>query len=136
MIILIADDEPVCRKKMHMIMKHFGECQCVETGGKAVSAFKDSLERRTPFDLITFDIMMPDTDGIRALISIRDAEKQSQEQIQGDQRKAKIMVVTSHAKKELIIACTRAGADNHAVKPFNKEIITGKLAEMGSYTSG
>ena len=130
MKILIADDEPVSRKKMHMILKHFGECQLVETGGEAVSAFKDSLENRTPFDLVTLDILMPDMDGIRALLNIRDAENKSQEQIQGEQKKTKIMMVTCHSKKDLIIACTRAGADNYVVKPFNKEIITEKLVRM------
>ena len=68
---LIADDELVSRKKMEKIMEAFGECKTVETGKAAVAAFSESLKNGEPFDLVTLDIMMPDMDGLRALVEIR-----------------------------------------------------------------
>lgn len=132
---LIVDDELVSRKKMQKIMENFGDCQTAETGTAAVDVFKEALEKGSPFDLITLDIMMPDMDGLRALLQIRDAEKKNWIKTGKEENDAKIMMVTSHAKKELVLGCAKAGSNSYVVKPFDKEIIKGKLEEMGMCVS-
>jgi len=128
---LIADDELVSRKKMQQIMEAFGECEAVETGTAAVAAFEASLEKGTPFDLITLDIMMPDMDGLRTLLKIRDVEKKHALQTGSELEEVKIMMVTSHSKKEMVLGCAKAGSNNYVVKPFDKKIITQKIEAMG-----
>ncbi len=128
---LIVDDELVSRKKMQKIMEAFGDCQTAETGKAAVDVFKEALEKDAPFDLITLDIMMPDMDGLRALLQIRDVEKNSRIKTGLERGETKIMMVTSHAKKELVLGCAKAGSNSYVVKPFDKEIIKGKLEAMG-----
>jgi len=128
---LIADDELVSRKKMQKIMEAFGECETVETGTAAVAMFEASLEKGEPFNLITLDIMMPDMDGLRALLTIRDVEKKNWIKKGSGNEPVKIMMVTSHAKKELVMGCAKAGSDSYIVKPFDKEIIKEKLEDMG-----
>ncbi len=128
---LIAEDELVSRKKMQKIMETFGECETVETGTAAVAAFKESLEKGEPFDLITLDIMMPDMDGLRALLEIRDTEKKKWIKDGTEQEQVKVMMVTSHSKKELVLGCARAGSNSYIVKPFDKGKITEKLEAMG-----
>ncbi len=126
---LIVDDELVSRKKMQKIMEAFGDCETAETGTAAVEVFKEALED-SPFDLITLDIMMPDMDGLRALLQIRDAEKKNWIKTGKEGNATKIMMVTSHSKKELVIGCAKAGSNSYVVKPFDKEIIKGKLEGM------
>ncbi len=128
---LIVDDELVSRKKMEKIMTSFAECETAETGTAAVTTFKEALEKEAPFDVITLDIMMPDMDGLRALLKIRDIEKKYWVKTGKDHETVKIMMVTSHAKKELIIGCAKAGSNSYVVKPFDKELVKGKIAEMG-----
>ncbi len=128
---LIVDDELVSRKKMQKIMEAFGDCRIAETGKAAVAVFKEALEKESPFDLITLDIMMPDMDGLRALLQIRDAEKKRWVKTGKEGNETKIMMVTSHSKKEMVIGCAKAGSNSYVVKPFDKEIIKGKLEAMG-----
>ena len=128
---LIADDELVSRKKMQKIMESFGESTTVETGADAVTTFKESLRRGKPFDLVTLDIMMPDMDGLRALMEIRDAERKNWIKTGDEHPQVKIMMVTSHSKKELVLGCVKAGANSFVVKPFDRDIIIEKLKEMG-----
>ena len=128
---LIVDDELVSRKKMEKIMEAFGEFETVETGTAAVAAFEASLEKGEPFDLITLDIMMPDMDGLRALLKIRDAEKKNWLTSASEREQVRIMMVTSHSKKELVLGCAKAGANSYIVKPFDKGTVTEKLEAMG-----
>jgi len=128
---LIVDDELVSRKKMQKIMEAFGDCQTAETGKAAVEVFSEALESDSPFDLITLDIMMPDMDGLRALLQIRDVEKKIWIKTGKEENETKIMMVTSHAKKELVLGCAKAGSNSYVVKPFDKEIIKEKLEGMG-----
>ncbi|RLC32510.1 MAG: response regulator [Deltaproteobacteria bacterium] len=133
---LVVDDEPVSRKKMEMILSHFGQCETTETGRKAVDRFHASLGKGDPFDLITLDISMPDMDGITALLKIREAERMFWINSGQGAGKVKIMMVTAHAKKDIVLNCIKAGADDYVVKPFDREIVSGKLQAMGIRPAG
>ncbi|SPD76437.1 Response regulator receiver protein [uncultured Desulfobacterium sp.] len=126
---LVVDDEIVSKKKMQKIMETFGECETAETGMGALAAYKDSLEKGNPFDLITLDIIIPDTDGLRTLKKIRALEKEMQK-TGSELRQVKIMMVTSHSERSLVMRCINAGCNNYIVKPFAKEDIMRKLEEM------
>ncbi len=39
-------------------------------------------------------------------------------------------MVTAEAKKEIIVAAIKAGADNYIVKPFTEEVLQKKLEEI------
>ena len=128
MNILIADDENVSRKKLQKIMETIGECEAVKNGHDALEAFSAAIRKGKPFDLISLDIVMPDMDGITALTKIREADRRH---IRPDKKPLKILMVTSHSKKEAVLTCIKAGADGYIVKPFNLEVIVAKLKEVG-----
>ncbi len=127
---LVVDDEIVSKKKMQKIMEAFSDCETAETGMSAISMFKESLEKGDPFDLITLDIIMPDMDGLRALKKIRGVEKKILTKKGSGQDRVKIMMVTSHSNKSLVLRCARAGCNNYIVKPFTKDKIMEKLKEL------
>ena len=129
MKILVVDDELVSRKKMQKIMVNLGECEMVEGGRDAMTAFTKALEAGVPFDLITLDIAMPDMDGAEALFEIREIE--NQENIPRE-KQVKILMVTSHSDRDNIITCIQAGCDDYIVKPFDKETVIKKLEKMQS----
>ncbi len=129
MKILIVDDELVSRKKMQKIMESFGECDAVDSGKAAMSAFKKAWESWTPFDLITLDVSMPDMDGTEVLCELKEIEK---EKGIPKEKQVKILMVTSSSDKDTIITCIQAECDDYAVKPFDKEIISEKIEKIRS----
>ena len=127
MKILIVDDELVSRKKMQKIMGNFGECEEVDCGKMAINAFNKAIQFRSPFDLITLDVSMPDMDGTEVLFEIRAIEKGIN---LPKEKQVKILMVTSHSDKDMIITCIQAGCDDYIVKPFDKETISEKIKKI------
>jgi len=128
MKILVVDDEVVSRKKMKMIMDGLGECEAVECGNDAITAYQNAWEKWSPFDLITLDISMPDMNGTEVLSTIRKIETQKDIP---DHRRVKVFMVTSHSDRETIITCVQAGCDDFITKPFNRDTVFKKLQEKG-----
>ncbi|MBE9547496.1 MAG: HDOD domain-containing protein, partial [Proteobacteria bacterium] len=129
MKILVVDDELVSRKKLQKIMDGLGECEAVESGAAAITAFKEARGSGTPFDLITLDINMPEMDGIQVLYRIREIEKNIPRE-----KGIKIIIVTSHADKNTIVTCMQAGCDDFIVKPFDREMVIRKLEKYVGIT--
>ena len=128
MKILVVDDELVSRKKMQKIMDSLGECEPVESGSSAISAFKTAWENGRPFDLITLDVSMPEMDGTEVLYEIREIEKEKK--VPRD-KQVKIMMVTSHSDKETVTTSIQAGCDDYIIKPFERKTVIEKLEKIG-----
>ncbi len=129
MKILVVDDEDVSRTKMEAIVEELGACEAVENGTKAIDVFKEALEKNEPFGLITLDIVMPDMKGTEVLSIIRKMETEKKVP---DEKRAIIIMVTSHSDKELVVACLRAGCNGYIVKPFDITTLIKKLEEIES----
>ncbi len=125
---LVVDDEVVSRKKMQRIMSHWGDCVVCASGPAAVETFEKALDARLPFDAVTLDVGMPDMDGTAVLKRIREIEHARQVAATA---KAKIIMVTSHAQKDIVLSCIQAGCSDYVVKPFNRETIAAKLNSAG-----
>ncbi len=128
MKILVVDDEVVSRKKMEKIMAEFGECHTAETGSEAVDAFNEAWAIGIPYDLVSLDISMPDISGIEVLTKIRNIEK---EKALDKSHRVKIMMVTTHSDKEVVVDSMKAGCNNYIVKPFDRERVVNKLSMLG-----
>ena len=125
---LIVDDELVSRTKLKLIMEDFGQCEAVEYGREAIAEYHHAHYIGKPFDLITLDINMPDPDGIMVLAEIRRAEEHL---IAPGDDPATILMVTSYADKDRVVACVQAGCDDYIVKPFDDSLIRQKLNKLG-----
>ncbi len=128
MKILIVDDEMVSRRKMEIIMREYGECQSVENGNAAIRTFTEAIEAGTPFDLMTLDISLPDMEGTTVLKMIRDLEKGN---TIPEDRRVRVLMVTAHGDKEIVMTSIAAGCDDYIVKPFTLDTITQKLEKIG-----
>ncbi|MBF0237853.1 MAG: response regulator [SAR324 cluster bacterium] len=128
MKILVVDDEIVSRKKMQKIMEEFGECIAVDSGKAAIMVYDESLKEGAPFNLITLDIVMPGMDGTEVLTIVRKLENSKKI---NKMLRAKILMVTSHSEKEVVVQCIKEGCDDYIVKPFNRDMVIKKLNQMG-----
>jgi HD-like signal output (HDOD) protein/FixJ family two-component response regulator len=129
---LIVDDQIVSRMKIQKIMEGICEIDAVDCGQAAIDAYKKSLEIKTPYDLITLDVSMPDLDGREVLKTIRDLE--DDHEIDKD-RQVKILMITSSSDKETVLSSIHAGCDDYLVKPLNREAISNKLKKFGLIVS-
>ena len=129
MKILVVDDEEISRKKMRMILDPMSIWQVVVNGNAALVALREAFDHGAPYDLITLDIMMPDLNGLEVLTRIRAFEKACSAPPQG---RARVIMVTSHSDKQLVLACVKAGCDGFIVKPFTRDAVLEKLASLAA----
>jgi PAS domain S-box-containing protein len=106
--VLAADDHPVNRKVIEMILREAGaEVTSAGNGAEAVEAFRNGA-----FDLILMDMQMPVLDGLSAIREIRRIE-------QDEQRPPTLtMVLSANTLPDHVQASIAAGADGHMAKPI------------------
>ena len=112
---LIAEDDFTSRLFMKKFLSKYGECDVVVDGIEAIDAYLNSVNEGNIYDLICLDIMMPRLDGIKALKSIRDIEKQKG--IETD-KKVKIIMTTALNDKETVSNAYDSGCEAYAWKPI------------------
>ncbi|HEX3759209.1 MAG TPA: response regulator [Kofleriaceae bacterium] len=101
---VIIDDSPLVRTQLRQILTRVGATVVGEAGsGLHVQAL---YEQHRP-DLITLDIVMPGKDGVTAALELLHAHPT-----------ARIVMCTSLANRDKILACQRAGVRHYVIKPF------------------
>lgn len=107
--VLIVDDALVLRTTLKSIFSRNG----FEVIGEASNGFQavEQYERFRP-NIVTMDIGMPELDGLEAMKQIRAFDSV-----------AKIIVCTSHNRKEDVLYAMRCGACDFVLKPFEPERI-------------
>ena len=107
--VLLADDHPVNRKVVEMILSQAEiDLTTVEDGSQALNAVRDG-----DYDLILMDMQMPVMDGLTATREIR-----LHEAAMGLPR-TPVVMLTANALPEHIASAEAAGADRHLAKPFD-----------------
>ena len=115
---LIVDDSAVIRKVARRIFEGMQfETTEAEDGQKALAA----CEYRMP-DLILLDWNMPVMDGFAFVRELRKT-------VGG--RKPKILFCTTENDVAHIARAMHAGVDDYIMKPFNREIMHGKVEDIG-----
>lgn len=107
--ILIVDDSMFMRNIIKHILVSNGYVIVGEAsnGEEAIELYK-SLKP----DLVTMDITMPNIDGIAALYSIKQFDKN-----------ATVIMITAMGQKILVNEAIEAGAIDFIVKPFQAEMV-------------
>jgi two-component system chemotaxis response regulator CheY len=115
---LVVDDSKVVRKAARRILESLGfEVREAEDGSKALEACREAMP-----ELVMLDWNMPVMDGITFLRAAR-AEFGPNEPI--------IVLCTTECGFDRILEALEAGAQEYVMKPFDAEIISGKLAQLG-----
>ena len=105
--IQVVDDSALTVKKIQKMLEDMGhEVVAVSATGK--TAVFDYQYWKP--DLVTMDITMPDMDGITATRRIKEMDKF-----------AKIIMITSHSQKQMVMDSIAAGALGYVMKPIDPE---------------
>lgn len=127
MRVLVAEDDIVSRKFLCKFLSRYGECDQAVDGMEAIDAYIAAVKDQKPYDLICLDIMMPKVDGIKALKTIRDLEKQNN--IPKDKR-VKVIVTTALAETTCVKNAFSLGCEAYAPKPIDTRKLTEILVEL------
>jgi two-component system chemotaxis response regulator CheY len=128
MRILVVDDDGPNRKLLMEIASQMGECEGVDGGQEALSAFKKAWEDWRPFDLIFLDVLMPDMDGREVLLKIRKIEKDKKI---SEQHQVRVIMVTGVSEEETVIDCLKNGCNEFLVKPIDIKLVFEKIKKLG-----
>ena len=110
-ILLAEDDENLGKLlKTFLEAKKF-ETHLVDTGKKAIE-----LAAKTSFDLLIFDVMMPEMDGFEAAEEVRSWNKE-----------VPIIFLTAKSLKEDKLKGFNLGADDYLTKPFSMEELLARI---------
>ena len=115
---LVVDDSRVVRKAARRLLEGFGfTVQEAEDGQQALLACRERLP-----DLVLLDWNMPVMDGITFLHAAR-AEYGTEKPL--------VMLCTTENTPEKILEALDKGAQEYVMKPFDAEILSGKLEQLG-----
>jgi two-component system, chemotaxis family, chemotaxis protein CheY len=118
---LVVDDSAVIRKVARRIIEDIG-CAVVEAedGDSALELCAMAMP-----DAILLDWNMPNKDGYAFLQELRQTEAG---------RRPKVVFCTTENDVGAIARALRAGADEYIMKPFDRDILTAKLEQVGLFT--
>ena len=105
MNVLIAEDEPVSRRRLQGLLQKWGYTVVVAVNG--TEALK-TLESPDPPHLVVLDRMMPGLDGLEVCRAIRSA---------GSEPYIYVIMLTGQDSKADILEGFDAGADDYIIKP-------------------
>lgn len=129
MKVLVIDDDFDTRRLLQKIFHPFGYVDVAMDGEEGVEAFRSALRDNEPYDLITMDLLMPNSDGQQALREIREIEKESG--LSGDKRTKIIVISGLDDSKELHDAFFLGEAAAYIVKPIRRQILLKEVARLG-----
>lgn len=114
--ILVVDDAGIMRRNLIFILEQAGHeiVAEAEDGYKAFLAYSTYLP-----DLVTMDINMPGGGGVESVQRIIEAFPT-----------AKIVMVTSHDTKRLVLQAIKQGAKHYVLKPIVREKILSVIEQI------
>jgi DNA-binding NarL/FixJ family response regulator len=118
--VLIADDDPVVRFGLRMMLSGASDLRVVAEAGDGAEAVE--LARRHHPDVVLMDIRMPGTDGLTAT-----------ERLRGDSPAPQVMVLTTFDADAHVLRALRAGAAGFLLKdtPPDELVVAIRHAAQG-----
>jgi two-component system chemotaxis response regulator CheY len=119
--VLIVDDSLLATEVLKCALQDLGHkvVKTAKSGAEALVAYRASNP-----DVVTMDVTMPGMDGIAATHNIIKEFPD-----------ARIVMVTSHAQKAMVMDALKAGAKGYILKPLNQDKLREILTEVTGMTA-
>ena len=126
---LVIDDDFDSRRLLQKILHPFAYVDVATDGEEGVLAFHQALKENEPYQLITLDLVMPNSDGQQALREIREIEREM-----GIAQKdgVKIIVVSGlDDNQEIHDAFFLGNATSYMMKPVRRQVLLEEVENLG-----
>jgi PAS domain S-box-containing protein len=121
--VLVAEDNAVNRRVVASMLEGLGHhVEVAANGAEAVEAC-----RRSAYDLVLMDRQMPEMDGLRATVLIREQE--------GPTRRTPIVALTASALAGERERCLAAGMDDYLTKPVRLQVLDATIRKWARGTA-
>jgi len=122
---LIVDDAKVVRVALSRMMNQLGyETVKAEDGQQAL----DAMAEHSDTDVVMLDWNMPVMNGYDFLVAMRDMPEHA--------TSPKVIMVTTETGMPQMLKALAGGADEYIMKPFDKDMVAGKLEMVGLEVAG
>lgn len=115
--ILLVDDHDVVREGLRALLQRRSGFEIVAQAGTVAEAISEA--GRTEPDVIVMDVRLPDGSGIEACREIR-----------GKRPETKVIILTSYADDEAVLAAILAGASGFVLKQTRGSILADAIAAV------
>jgi two-component system chemotaxis response regulator CheY len=115
---LIVDDFSTMRRVMRALLKNIG-FERVETAEDGAVALE--MLRKSKFDFVITDILMPNMNGFELLNAIKADEAL---------KHLPVLMVTAEARKDDIVRSMQCGAAGYIVKPFTRPTLEDRVRKI------
>jgi DNA-binding NarL/FixJ family response regulator len=119
--VLIADDEPLVRQGLRMVLEHGGEAEVVAEAGDGAAALELLARGDLDVDVALLDIRMPRLDGIEAARRLTAGD-----------HPVTVVMLTTFSDDALIIGAIRAGASGYLLKSMPPEQIRAAVRDAAA----
>lgn len=119
--VLVVDDSMLAVQVLKSALEELGH-KVVKTAGTGAAALV-AYKACNP-DVVTMDITMPDMDGIVATDKLMKAYPD-----------ARVIMVTSHTQKGMVMDALKAGAKGYILKPIKTDKLRDALAQAVGSTA-
>jgi PAS domain S-box-containing protein len=120
-VLLAEDGIDNQRLVSHFLRRAGATVEIAENGRIAIERITHSQERGMPFDVVLMDMQMPELDGYSATGLLRQSGYSGT-----------IIAITAHAMAGDRERCLRAGCDDYATKPIDRDGLVAKVARAAS----
>lgn len=125
---LIAEDDRTTSTILKQMISKYGPCDSVTDGTQAIEMFRLACESDSPYDLILMDIIMPETDGLQAVLEIRKIESLMGIALA---HRVKVLVATSlNDPRTVMKALYEADANFYLNKPITPQTLEVALRKL------
>lgn len=121
MNVLIVDDSVAMRMMIIKTLRQAGLNNHTFSQAPDGLAALESIRKAQP-DVVLCDWNMPNMTGIEMAVAVRQHDHLT---------KVRLMMVTTETESEHMAQAVAAGVNAYVMKPFTKDVIVGKLRELG-----
>jgi two-component system chemotaxis response regulator CheY len=122
---LVVDDELVALSKVRSTLSLYGESDSARSGAEALDSYREAIRCKCPYEVVTIDINLPDTNGLRLLREFEILERWA------GVPPAKKIMVTAEGTNAAVLQALAFKCDAFIVKPFRREFLMQKLSALG-----
>jgi len=129
MKILVIDDEYVALSRMVKLFSRWGEAVGATNGAQAKEMVEKAMQIGTPYDIISIDIELPDSDGLELLNQLRSIEERYHPENPWYSKK---IIISAKSKHDNIQKALALGCDDFLVKPVSLTTLEEKMKHLCS----